>query len=439
MFRSSTRKAVRNLLAAVALCLATGCQAIDYLHCKPKGERLLGTVRAGGPMAAARTLPIPLEGLTLSQAVEATIRPGLHDNLPVAVQTSAQTTAVPVGLQSGTSMEKIKNVVTSLRPQGGIGGDPAPKPTLEDVASQLAALGDDTPILENEIESILSAADDEGLFAAGTDLTAAQKKRRATELYESLASAINSSITATQTSREISPQQSARIVSAPVTSGAVSAHTVAVQLTRRTGNRIIVPLPLVRNYSPGDIWLTDGDMIHILPGELTEAGQTLAGESGDAVSGFQPDGDESGINLFVLLHKSILDGRREEYLIPASNSLYYGKAGFVGQWQQMMKVHSGDQLKAGTLELMPIIRNSQINAVAASAAAIEERVNPKVHSLKDKLDRKFEREREFVSNLPVISHVHNQVRQQIGPVPIPGLFRQTTGFDREEFCRNLTP
>lgn len=419
------RRVTRNLIFLVCVLPAmAGCHVLEALHDSPEGEKFLGAVRTGGPLASAKTLAIPLEGLTLADAVEQSIRPGL------IVSAGSGTTGppvLPVGEQKLTLDKDIRGIVNQIRPRANTPENL--KLALETAVFSLAKLGDESPELRTELQKRLDKASDAGLF---TPLTADEpenslKNMQFRELYQDLVSIINAPVPNAEN------PYSATQLSPPTTS-----DKIAVRLTRRAGNRIVVPLPMVRSYSPGDIWLADGDQIHIMPLGMTEAGQQLPGQSGETISS-KGIGQLPGVNLLILTHTSVLDGRPEEYLLPASNLAYYGNASFVQQWQNSIYLHGADQLKAGSLEMNPVIRKSQINTVAASAAALEERMNPAVDSLTDKLHRKLTRTTVALGNLPVISQVRNQIEQQVGPVSLRSPIQQTTGFNREEFCQSLTP
>ena len=320
-----------------------------------------------------------------------------------------------VSAQRLTSLQKVKNVIQRIQPPGV--GTFDINAAVTKATDELAALGNGSEELKAALAKRLDVSQRANMFPTTTSPVPAEEF---TKLYQELLSTINAP-----------PPPNSESLRAPTQlSSPSTTDKIAVRLTRRAGNRIIIPLPMVRNYSPGDIWLADGDQVQLMPMGVTEAGQQLPGQNSDTIGSKGID-QIPGVNLLILTRNSVLDGRPEEYLLPAKNQAYYGNASFVQQWQNAIYQHSGDQLKVGALEMNPIIRKSQINTVAASAAALEERMNP--DTLKNKLHRKLSRCTAAVGNLPVIS----QVRSQIGPMSDP--IQQTTGFNREQFCRSLTP
>ena len=248
-----------------------------------------------------------------------------------------------------------------------------------------------------------------------------------TALHDDLASMTNATVPAAE-ANPVKPQSAAN----------AATDKIAVRLTRRSGGRIIIPLPMVVGYSPGDIWLSDGDHIHVMPLTMTEAGQKLTNIGSNSVSQFDTAGTQPATNLLTLIHRSIVEGQDEQYLLRVTNTDYYGSVAFIQQWQSSIRVHDGDELREGTLELSPIIRKNQINSVAASAAALEEHVDPTTQTLGMQVSGKLSRTTGFIAGLPGISHVRNQVEQTIGPMSFPASVHQA-GFNREEFCRSLTP
>ena len=418
----------RNNFALICVCflpLLAGCQVLDVLHCPPEGEKFLGTVRTGGPLATAKTLPIPLEGLTLSRAVELSIRPGLQTPTS-GISNYAAPVQQPVDETPVDSTNMIKATVNKITQEvGSTFGDVAiaTENAINAAVPELASLGDGSPETESRIKTVLDAAGLAGLFDINADIPDRQTKTQ--KLYDDLANAIQP------------PPVNPYPQSAP-TAALPPSELIAVQLTRPDGRRLVVPLQMVRSYSPGDIWLVDGDRVFLMPLAITEAGQDLPGRQSVPVSNF--DSSESpATNLLVLTHTSVLDGHKEQYLLPAPNQQYYGGATFVSQWLNQTFVHSGDQLQAGTLELNPLIRNSQLNSVAASAAIVKERMDPSIVTLSDKIHQKLQKGKDIFHSLPVVRGMHKQVEQQIGPVTLAGALQQSTGFNAEDFVRHLNP
>jgi hypothetical protein len=331
---------------------------------------------------------------------------------------------MPLGQQRLTSLEKVKNVVNKIQPpalEGAFDMDAA----IDVAVIKLAALGDGSEELKVDLMKRLKKSRNDEMFPV---VNSTVPQEEFTNLYLELLEMTNAP--------PVPNPENPRATTQP--GPPTTSDKIAVRLTRRAGNRIIIPLPMVRNYSPGDIWLADGDRIQLMPMGMTEAGQPLPEQDGKTISSRGID-QIDGVNLLILTHTSVLDGRPEEYLLPAKNHAYYGNAAFVRQWQNSIYQQGSDQLKAGALEMNPIIRKSQINTVAASAAALEERMNPAVDTLKDKLQRKLVCSTTAIGNLPVISQLRNQIEQQVGPISLPVSMPQTTQFNREAFCRSLTP
>jgi hypothetical protein len=304
--------------------------------------------------------------------------------------------------------------------------------SIRNAAVELSKLGDGSAALQQKLQDSLTNAAGKGLF----DINAAvpDRGKKTGDLYAELAGIVAASAPPVSAASTVTPA----VATAPVQPGNSTeslSSQIAVQLTRRAGNRIIVPLEMVRNYSPADIWLSDGDRVQVMPLAMTEAGQKTADLNPAAISTYDIS-EAPGVDLLVLTHNSVVDGKQEQYYVPATNPQYYGNAAFVAEWQQTVYVHNGDRLQAGTLELSPIIQKSRENLIAASAAAIEDRRNP-VSAWKHKLHQKIERDKKAFGNLPGVSQIRQQIEQQVGPVSDP--VNQTTGLNSEEFCRSLTP
>ncbi len=413
-------KFARCVSLAIAIPMLAGCHILQELHHAPSGEQFLGAVRTGGPLASARTLPIPLEGLTLAEAVEQSIRPGLINNRQSVPAPTMST--LPVSPQELTTKEQVQSVVGLIRPRASAPGgnvDEAIELAVKEFTDRYGLPG---PRAEEIKERLVDARDDQ-LFVGLTATPVPQEKF--TQLYSDILEIINAP-----------PPE---INAATLTASPASATTdnIAVRLTRKAGNRIVIPLPMVRNYAAGDIWLADGDQIQVLPLTITEAGQQLPGLRSEPISAL-PIGEASGVNLLVLVRRSVVDGRLEEYLLPATNQGYYGNAGFVQSWQRSIYKLDTDEIKAGSLETNPTIRRSQINTIAASAAALDARANPVRDTMRQRLNRSLKRGTEAFGNLPVISQVRTQIEQQVGPITAPAALRPTASFDREVFCRSLS-
>lgn len=232
-----------------------------------RGPEPTPTVRTGGQYAVARIIPIPPEGLPLSDAVESSLRPGI-----IAMPAASNYGVVPAGLPVADvpiPRDDLIRAELAFHAQG------QPAEVQELLRKKAAAIvgiielppATDKSVVEaltNEILTALTSAYKDGTFrsVAGSDV--AQNK------------AINAAKKKlVQDIQNIIPR-----VTAPPTTPAVTAAVapalvdrLAVVLSRAGGRRIIIPLHMVRTNFPGDIRLADGDRIDVIPFDQTAAAQ----------------------------------------------------------------------------------------------------------------------------------------------------------------------
>lgn len=165
--RCSLSRSIIILIVAGCLC---GCSLLDRsLYRGATLTPVLGTVRTGGPYAVPRVLPIPPGGLTLSDAVEASLRPGItaHSGAPV-IQRSVNS-ALPVTEQPAKIPDGVSAALQFTLPNGL---DLEGLKKLEEARQVLLTFAKDTGALatehlesfEKHLQQAMLTAANEGAF-----------------------------------------------------------------------------------------------------------------------------------------------------------------------------------------------------------------------------------------------------------------------------------
>jgi len=159
----------RSLLALVAI--LSGCATISEKCCPPTPPPI-GFVTTGGRYCVAHSLPIPTEGLTLGQAVAASLRlrpeapvqfSGLHSGLQRQRSASRE---LPIGLKVVTidwADDAFKNLITG-------GEDNVVTALKTAVVSKPNYSNDQWLIIEPQIRMCCRRAMDRGILPVGEDL-----------------------------------------------------------------------------------------------------------------------------------------------------------------------------------------------------------------------------------------------------------------------------
>ncbi len=384
-----------------ALCLtATGCHVTA-----PRQETTFrlppesATVSTGGLFAQSMTLAIAAQGLTLSEAVEASLRPGLLDQQLVAGQIVASQTprrhspanrpaptvdasvfvkqVLETRAEIGTGNhldEAIRMLASNLRTGSGSMGQPA----SGDVEFQNKIIA-----LINQHDDVISRP------LANGRLTSEQQELAS--MVDAIARASGDATIPRESADEPVDLLSGQPASITVTSPLAS----AIVVLKRSGQaNKLIPLPLVRSTPAGDILLQDRDRVEItslartnlgnraalsgkqVDGQVTIAGLLSATLDSQTTRNLEQVSDQIALTDYrnvadlMVLKTSGLSGAAEEYWFPRSSHQLYHQLPLPDPGG--IQLRSGDVVKVNVMDLEPIIRSSRLRSRMRRLEAINE-------------------------------------------------------------------
>lgn len=322
--------ALRHIVQCVVITATlSGCALPGNANKCGRIPNAIPVVETGGPFAVSRIIEIPANGLTLSDAVESSLRPGIATQAAAISGAGVNSSALPVGSTVAIEDRLISALSFTIRPSEN--AEEKLRQKADGIVSDLYSNdenADDKDAFRSKLVALMTAAASDGLFkpfaasdvsraainqqirqqlfrtiivtyvfsdfaeaGSPSDLQLQRMQRRISQIAsiapgDSRSDLIFSNLI---TSRDrggvfklaVEPRQDAldRLLVPPVVEPSAAAPSsmivptasrsladeLAVVLSRQSGRRLIFPLQLVRTYLPGDIRLADGDQIQIVP------------------------------------------------------------------------------------------------------------------------------------------------------------------------------
>jgi hypothetical protein len=360
----------------------------------------VGSVQTGGQFARSRLLPIHQCGLTLSEAVEQTIREG--------VRTSAGTTAThfeqPRSVSAVTQQDRVEGHIRDFRDlvgkndnalaeKAGTIYDNVYKNVVENSSDlRSRAIEVIVNILKSSLPDTTSGVNEVSLDA---------------EIRTKILEAMNEIAVAR-------PQQAS---TTPAPKADMTYYQTAVRLRRKKGNTLVFPLWLVDRFEAGDVALRDGDVIdvsHYSRSELfngtfenTSSLRTFSDENYSNTTILEANELDRYIDLLRVTHVN-REGVTEEYYIPKNNNQAFGEnPGYAFMLNQAL-VSDDDAISPENLALSSVIRAGRREALQRSA----ELLNPKDFS--QRLDDGNRALEESLSKVPVVGDICRLVESTTG-------------------------
>ncbi|WP_339745959.1 hypothetical protein [uncultured Rubinisphaera sp.] len=360
------------VIFVIFIAITQGCTLTDKSkHKKNRAPENLGVITTGGALARPHTLPIPVSGLSLGEAVEISLRPVVRQ---LAIQPVPAGPALQaVGSQSISRLDQLRSTFARVFSKLGDDSKEIPFAHFMDIDEVKFGLTvEEQDILKSQIIRIVEQGRENKSF---------KSLDSAAPVFEELRIALRI---------EASPQSRLGAPSSGYSTGMY--YRSVVVLTRRVGTRIIAPLWLVQMFPIGDVALVDGDSVRIESYKRTEVGaRQLDEQSGTVIiAGITRDPrnvslptsletlslkEATNLNAAVadviLLRHVNQQGHLEQYVIPRLRSGAFGEDPEFSRFLAETRLASGDIVEFQNLDLLPEIRRGRITAITSTANAIE--------------------------------------------------------------------
>jgi hypothetical protein len=407
----------------------------------------VGTVQTGGQFARATTLPISSRGLSLSTAVDETLRQG--------VRSSGVVSAPQVFTNKSVVELAIPEIVAAKTKVADLVEDLAGEPENDQLAEYLSQAEESLPrSLADSLDEKLANAP-EGEPSVWNELSVADRDEvsrhliamRAQQIYQAVyqdqvanlpgvdevivekisaqirglirdfgrGSIVDTEINGESLKRITDAVGASLEVDSPVKNSTFVSHgetlyyQIAVALSRRGGETLVFPLWLVEMYQAGDIALRDGDSIQLLHYNRTELFSHSRGlqELSDSIATGASDLDGY---IDILRVTCLGDNGLEQHFVPRNTHVAFGPDRGFGFVLENAKVPENATIQPDILDLVGVIRRGRSEAIRRSADALQ---------VKTRLQR--------------LEEQHKLVRQKISQLPVIGdacqVVESTTGFD----------
>ncbi|TWT55974.1 hypothetical protein [Allorhodopirellula solitaria] len=438
--------------SVVLLFLLTGCH-IGGVRQRPlllkHSTQPSGTVTTGGTFAEAKTLAIGDEGMTLSEAIQKSIRPGVADRVSRQLAggadprmlpgiSSAELTAAEAPKPNFKVARALDNLVIAAE-QGAFDGDVTHNERFVIISS----------IFEGVVPAESSAEKTEKLaelIDTPKSIQTLRSEHRPGELnsqqnalLKEIAAIIAPSAMGEQSATVSTDASTNVVVGSSQSESSAKAelwrlqnglyseydNVYIVQLKRQGDPVRNFPLELIRMTPAGDIELIAGDHVGLVGysqtslGQRNQTGGISSRQTSARLTGFvkreEPIGSATTVSSIssrasesnygsiidlMVLRPVLPNGGNEEYWFPRVRSgVYTSLTSF--QQDNPQRIIGGDEVQFSALRLHPLVRGSQIRGRVRDRMSIEAEKG----MLREALDRKSEYEKSFVERASVIPGV----------------------------------